>query len=91
MQKLLMKRLEQQDDYFNRCMFGKQSEIDDLQRKLSTAQSEIANLALSLRLSQEEVRRQGKFLQYYPKFSICEENMPLDILPAIKERFGSVL
>lgn len=30
MQKLLMKRLEQQDDYFNRCMYEKQEEIEDL-------------------------------------------------------------
>jgi hypothetical protein len=44
MQKLLMKRLEQQDEYFNQCMFGKQQEVDQLSKKLRASQDEVLNL-----------------------------------------------
>ena len=65
-------------------MFDKQQEIEELQRRLYQSQAEINQLHLSLRLSQEEARRLGKFLQYYPNSSISEERLPQD-LSSIRE------
>jgi len=48
MQKLLMNRLEQQDEYFNQCMFGKQQEIDQLIKKIKAFESETQTLRESL-------------------------------------------
>lgn len=85
MQKMLMKRLEQQDEYFNRCMYGKQQEVEELQRRLYDSQTEINQLHLSLRLSQEETHRLRKFLQYYPNSSINEESRRPQTLSSIRE------
>lgn len=67
MQKLLMNRLEQQDEYFNQCMFGKQQEIILLTQRLKAVQNENFQLKESLQRSQNEVKKYKKFLKYYPQ------------------------
>lgn len=66
MQKQLMNRLEQQDEYHNQCMFEKQQEINGLSQKLHATLEENAMLKESLLQCQNELRKQRKFLKYYP-------------------------
>lgn len=44
MQKMLMKRLDQQDNYFKECMFQKQKEVDDLIDKMANIKIEKSSL-----------------------------------------------
>ena len=67
MQKLLMNRLEQQDEYFNQCMYGKQKEVEQLTIRLISTQSENKQLRDNLASCQAELRKARKFIQYYPR------------------------
>lgn len=66
MQNVLMNRLEEQDEYFNKCMFGKQQEVDQLHKKLKYSETENKMLRESLLNCQNELRKCRKLIGYYP-------------------------
>lgn len=63
---MLMNRLEEQDEYFNKCMFGKQQEVDQLHKKLKYSETENKMLRESLLNYQNELRKCRKLIGYYP-------------------------
>lgn len=85
MQKLLMNRLEQQDEYFNQCMYGKQQEIDQMIVAYSDMQTENVDLRNKLTQTELELRRCQKLLQYYPK-NVQDNNSKLSLQTKLEEK-----
>ena len=68
MQKILMKRLKQQDCYFNECMMLKQKEIENLNRKLSNFEVEKASLIGKIRRMETQITRYKQDIETLSQF-----------------------
>lgn len=68
MQKILMKRLKQQDVYFNECMFMKHKEIESLKKKVSCFKIEKISLVEKIRRTEMKILRYKRDLETLSRF-----------------------